>query len=160
MAETLLRPPFTAEQNTDIQPVCPPEIYKKFPNGSYTFQIKATDSKGESTVRSYAFTKAVYVAEMKLANPLPADDMPTAAMLSVQGAFPQGSVLEAWIANNAFDEEPVWQDVSSKVNSGRIIALANTEKTADEWGISVRVRLSRNDAVGNCYISGVSGTFR
>jgi hypothetical protein len=157
---TQIRAPFAAAQNTDIVPEYPSELYKKLPNGEHTFSIKATDSSGASATRTYSFTKAVNVAEMRLAEPLPADDMPTAAALNVQGSFPVGSILEAWISNNANDEEPYWQDVSNKLNTGKAIILTNNDKTADDWGIGIRVKLSRNGAVGDCYISGVSGGYR
>jgi hypothetical protein len=135
------------------------ELWKTVLNGSHTITIQATDSYGAVSTRTWSFTKSVTVVEMKLIDPLPADDMPTRAMIFVQGIFPLGSILTVKACNNAFDAEPFWEDVSAKVLSGQKINFENHIKTGNEWGVSVWLKLERGIAEGPCYIQAFGGNF-
>jgi hypothetical protein len=135
------------------------ELWRTVLNGSHVITIQATDNYGAVSTRTWNFTKSVTVAEMKLLEPLPADEMPTRAMIFVQGIFPLGSVLTVKACNNAFDDEPFWEDVSAKVLSGQKINFNNQIKTADDWGVSVWLKLERKIAQGPCYIQAFGGNF-
>jgi hypothetical protein len=135
------------------------ELWRTVLNGSHTITIKATDSYGAASTRTWNFTKSVTVAEMKLLEPMLADGMPTRAMIFVQGIFPLGSILTVKACNNAFDDEPFWEDVSQKVLSGSKINFDNQIKTADNWGVSVWLKLERGIADGPCYIQAFGGNF-
>jgi hypothetical protein len=135
------------------------ELWRTVLNGSHVITIQATDSYGAVSTRTWDFTKSVTVAEMKLLDPLPADEMPTRAIIFVQGIFPLGSILTVKACNNAFDDEPFWEDVSAKVLSGQKINFNNQIKTADDWGVSVWLKLERGISQGPCYIQAFGGNF-
>ena len=51
------------------------------------------------------------------------------------------------------------QDVTQAVNSGSKFFLSNEEKTAENWGFNFRIKVKRNSASGDCFISSVGGNF-
>lgn len=57
------------------------------------------------------------------------------------------------------DASPTWEDVTQAVTSGSKFFLSNTTKTADAWGYNFRIKVKRNDATGDCFISSVGGNF-
>ncbi|NGM16947.1 fibronectin type III domain-containing protein [Eggerthellaceae bacterium zg-893] len=129
------------------------------PNGEHSYKVEATDAKGGATVAEWAWTKAVTRVDLELAEPLPADDMPTVASVGVVASAPAGSTLSIEACNNAYDDEPAWEDVTDKALANRKIVFQNTEKTAESWGVNVRVRLERGSAEGECWVQSVSGNF-
>ena len=135
------------------------EAWQKVLNGSHTLAIKATDSKGASATRTLTFTKAVTSISFEQTIAMPADDMPMKALLNIQGSFPAGSILKVEICNNGNDDEPAWEDVTNRVINGQKCYCSNTEKTADSWGVKIRVNLSRGTATEPCYIQTLGGNF-
>ena len=130
----------------------------KILNGSHTLVITATDTNNAAATRTLTFTKSVTKVEF-YTDILEADDMPTKAMINVQGAFPTGSTLLIEICNNANDASPAWQDVTSRVTNGQKIFFSNTTKTATDWGVQLHVKLERGTATGDCYITSIGGNF-
>ena len=135
------------------------DTWQKILNGSHTLAIKATDSKGASATRTLTFTKAVTSISFEQTIAMPADDMPMKALLNIQGSFPARSILKVEICNNGNDEQPMWEDVTNRVLNGQKCYFANTEKTADSWGVKIRVNLSRGTATEPCYIQTLGGNF-
>ncbi|MEA4919327.1 MAG: DUF6273 domain-containing protein [Clostridiaceae bacterium] len=127
-------------------------------NGAHTFVITATDPQSAVATRTITFTKSVTTVQFTT-DVLAADDMPTKAMFNIQGAFPAGSTLTIEACNNANDASPTWQDVTSRVESGQKVFFSNTTKTADSWGVALRVTLERGTATDPCYITAIGGNF-
>lgn len=136
-----------------------PEDWRKVANGPHMWTITATDAQGAAAVRTVTFTKNVTVIRFRLAEPLTADAMPEKFIMSLQGAAPEGSLLTIEACNNGYDESPAWEDVTNKVLTGQKHFFRNAEKTADQWGISVRVTLDRGAATGECYIHSHRGNY-
>ncbi|UAT31979.1 DNRLRE domain-containing protein [Bacillus badius] len=65
--------------------------------------------------------------------------------LATDGENPAKVRFEA--CNNAFDENPVWEDVTKAIQSGDYYKFANTEKTADDWGFNIRALFEANDSL-------------
>lgn len=128
-------------------------------NGSHTITITADDGKGGTAVRTLTLTKSVTELSFYLWPPLESTDMASRAIESIVAQIPDGAESKIEVCNNAYDAEPVWQDVTQIVARGDNIVLKNTTKTADKWGYSVRVTIKRNGASGDCYVSGGSGFF-
>lgn len=128
-------------------------------NGTHTLTITADDGKGGTAVRTLTLTKSVTELSFYLWPPLESTDMASRAIESIVAQIPDGAESKIEVCNNAYDAEPAWQDVTQIVARGDNIVLKNTTKTADKWGYSVRVRVQRNGASGDCYVSGGSGFF-
>jgi hypothetical protein len=131
----------------------------KLLNGSHTLTITAADNYGGSAVRTYTFTKNETEIELTLATPLAADDMITKAIMSVTRQIPAGAEFTVEVCNNGNDDSPTWEDVTQAVNSGSKFFLSNTTKTASAWGFNFRIKVKRNGAEGDCFISSVGGNF-
>lgn len=131
----------------------------KLLNGSHTLTITATDDYGGTATRTYTFTKNETEIELTLATPLAADDMITKAIMSVTRQIPAGATFTVEVCNNGNDASPTWEDVTQAVTSGNKFFLSNTTKTADAWGYNFRIKVKRNDATGDCFISSVGGNF-
>lgn len=128
-------------------------------NGDYTLTITATDVDGMEVVRTFTFKKAMNTLEFSTKEAIQADEMPIKAILNVQGAMPQGSIFKAEICNNGNDAAPAWEDVTESVKSGEKFFFKNKIKTAEKWGVKVRISLQRGTATGPCYIQSVGGNF-
>ncbi|MEF2589885.1 MAG: DUF6273 domain-containing protein [Oscillospiraceae bacterium] len=135
------------------------ETWQKILNGSHTITITATDAKNVSAVRAMTFTKSVNAVEFEQTLAMTADDMPTKALVNVQGHFPTGCTLTIWICNNGNDAAPAWEDITNKALNGTKHFFANTAKTADAWGVKIKVKLLRGSATETCYIQSVGGNF-
>lgn len=131
----------------------------KLLNGDHTLTITATDAKNESTVRTLSFDKAVHTLEFEQTVAMAADDMPTKALVNIQGSFPTGSTLQVWICNNGNDAEPTWEDITTKALNSQKHFFTNQTKTAENWGVKVKVKLLRGSAEGACYVQSVGGNF-
>lgn len=131
----------------------------KLSNGSHTLTITATDNYGGAATRTYTFSKNETEIEITLATPLPADAMITKAIMSVTRQIPAGAEFAVEVCNNGNDDSPTWEDVTQAVNSGSKFFLSNEEKTAENWGFNFRIKVKRNGASGDCFISSVGGNF-
>ena len=119
--------------------------FQKILNGTHTITIEVSDGKASATFTA-TFTKAVHKATI------------TAAVMSVVGQIPAGTVYKVEATNNAKDTSPMWQDVTAEVKSGANIVFKN--KTAvNGAAFNFRITVERGTSAGG-YISGVSGAFQ
>lgn len=131
----------------------------KILNGVHTFEIIATDAEGGVAVRTMTFAKNVTYIEFVKNVAVEASEMPTRALVNIQGRFPEGCNLHVWICNNGNDASPAWEDVTEEALYGGKHYFANTTKTAATWGVKLKVRLERGTATETCYIMSVGGNF-
>lgn len=129
-------------------------------NGTNTIAIQAQDSEGGSSERTYTFEKMEGEIDLTLTTPLTADDCVTLGKLTITRAVPDGATFCVEVCNNGYDAEPTWEDVTENVTNGKSFSLTNETKTAEKWGYNVRVRMARNQAEGDCYISYIGGNFQ
>lgn len=57
-----------------------------------------------------------------------------------------GSSVQVFACNNAYDESPTWENVTTYVNSFSTFFLENRTKTADSWGFQLKVLIDKADA--------------
>ena len=131
--------------------------FQRILNGSHTLTVEASDGK-ETTSASATFTKAVHAASVTLAEPLAVDGDITVAELQVTGSIPDDAKLKAEVINNAKDEAPVWQDVTTEVQKGANIVFENKTATAGA-AFNFRVSVERGASGEGGYIEAVSGAF-
>ena len=131
----------------------------KLSNGSHALTITATDNYGGAVTRTYTFSKNETEIEIILETPLPADAMITKAIMSVTRQIPAGAEFTVEACNNGNDASPTWEDVTQAVNSGSKFFFSNETKTAESWGFNFRIKVKRNGASGDCFISSVGGNF-
>lgn len=133
--------------------------WTKVLNGEHTYRVVATDEHDDSTTKAVTFTKTVNTVEFELATPMVADEKPTTAILNIQGSFPPGSTLSVHICNNGNDAAPEWEDATSSALYGSKHFFTNNTKTADAWGVGLKVSLARGSAQGDVFVQSIGGNF-
>lgn len=135
------------------------ETWLEQSNGSHTMKIKATDSFGNTTTRTYTFTKSVNSFTIRNTTPYTADTRPTRIKLTITRNIPTESTFKVYVCNNGFDASPTWEDATSSVTGNLVHVFSNTTKTASNWGVVIRVVVTRGKGSGACYVSQIGGNF-
>ena len=154
---------FTAQSGAMQQLTITAEQFIRLPNATeenpHKLVIVATDEWGASDTRTLTFSRNEYLIEVMKSEPHPAAIRPTRAIITVERQIPDGATFQVLICNNGFDVSPTWEDCTNSVLAGGIFEFANTELTADIWGVSVQVLVNRNQTLGDCYIASIGGNF-
>ena len=135
--------------------------WMKVLNGPHTIAMTATDPSGASTTHMHTFTKDVNTVSVVQTAAMPADAMPTKALVNIQGKFPTGCVLKLEICNNGFDDLPMiaWEDITTAALNGQKHYFTNTWTQYGQWGVMIRATLERGTATETCYIQSIGGNF-
>lgn len=128
-------------------------------NAAHEITITATDSAGNSTVRTLTFTKAINGFVIYLDPPLEAVQQPRRANVVVTRHIPAGGTFKVEASNNPFDPSPVWEDCTNAVVQGVAHVFENTENAALQFGLNVRVTVGRGTALSECWVSSIGGNF-
>lgn len=128
-------------------------------NAQHTITITATDSAGNSAVRTLTFTKSIAGFVITLSAPLEANSKPTRANVKVTRDIPAGGTFKVEVTNNPFDASPVWEDCTNAVVQGVAHVFENKINTAAQYGMNIRVTVERGDALTACWVSGIGGNF-
>ena len=128
-------------------------------NAQHTITITATDSAGNSAIRTLTFTKSISGFIITLATPLEAEAQPTRANVKVTRDIPAGGTFKVEVTNNPFDASPVWEDCTNAVVQGVAHVFENKINTAAQYGMNIRVTVERGDALTACWVSGIGGNF-
>lgn len=128
-------------------------------NAKHTITITATDSAGNSAVRTLTFTKSIAGFVITLSAPLEANSQPTRANVKVTRDIPAGGTFKVEATNNPFDASPVWEDCTNAVVQGVAHVFENKINTAAQYGMNIRVTVERGDALTACWVSGIGGNF-
>ena len=128
-------------------------------NAQHTITITATDSAGNSAIRTLTFTKSISGFIITLATPLEAEAQPTRANVKVTRDIPAGGTFKVEVTNNPLDASPVWEDCTNAVVQGVAHVFENKINTAAQYGMNIRVTVERGDALTACWVSGIGGNF-
>ena len=132
----------------------------KLANGNHTMTITATDGIDSST-RTYTFVKSVS-SLMIQTSPMVASTRPTRIKVSVTKTIPPAATFKIEVCNNGYasDDNKVWEDATSAMNSGLTHLFDNTDlKDSSQWGVIIRVTVNRNGGSGECHVSAIGGNF-
>ena len=135
------------------------ENWQELLNGSHNLKIVVEDSEGGRAEKTFTFSKNETEIELEIKTPLPADDRVTKAIVSIVTQIPEGATMSVEVCNNAFDASPTWEDATGAVKRNSKIFIKNQTKTASKWGFNVRVKVKRNGASGDCYITSIGGNY-
>lgn len=127
--------------------------------GQHTIKIEATDEHGATAVRNYTFSRYDDKIQFTLKAPIETDIMATKILVTPTWAIPEGAIATVEVCNNAYDEEPIWEDMTQQVLIGRHYNFTNSTKTADKWGIDIRITIEKGTATSQCIINGFGGAF-
>ena len=138
------------------------------PGVQHALTIEAADDQGMTSIRTYTLTRFVdkIIVSMDFATMKPetkdfftTDVAAKRLLLTPIWDLPPGAILQVEVCNNAYDEEPAWEDATIVVKLNRAHLFANESKTAERWGINFRIKIEKGTAIGPIYVKGIGGAF-
>lgn len=135
------------------------ELWLTLANGSHELRVEAADSSTAVSIRAWTFSKLEQIISFQLSAPEETDEPASKVLVSptwhIEGAT---ALVEA--CNNAFDDEPTWEDITPIIALNRAYNFTNKTKTADKWGIDIRFTITKNEGYeGEVSISGFGGAY-
>jgi len=127
--------------------------------GRHAIHIEATDSTGNTSRRTISFTRVTTRLVMQLKEPIETDAAARKILIIPNWRVAKGAEGRIYACNNFFDETPTWEDITSMVMSNLNYNFKNAKRTADKWGISVKVVVERKTATADSYVFGIGGAF-
>ena len=128
-------------------------------NGSHTATITADDGKGGVTTHSISFTRAVYTMSVTLEEPMETDDAITKCVVNIARNLPADAEWSLLVTNNAFDPEPVWEDITQYVKNGWNWVFENQTVTSGRYGFNFKLTCTRGASGQGGYVDTISGGF-
>ena len=128
-------------------------------NTTVNCEVIADDGKGGITTESFPIMRKETAIDIRLKTPFVTDVAARRIMLNLDGAIPVTVNALIEVCNNAFDDNPTWENATTMVLQGFPYPFENKVKTADEWGISFKIRIERGDETGEVHLDGIGGAF-
>ena len=128
-------------------------------NGSHTATITAVDGKGGVTTHSISFTRAVYTMSVTLEEPMETDAAITKCVVNIARNLPADAEWSLLVTNNAFDPEPVWEDITQYVKNGWNWVFENQTVTSGRYGFNFKLTCTRGASGQGGYVDTISGGF-
>lgn len=134
------------------------EEWLKFKPGSYILRIIVTDSKLNVTEKIFKFDKDRTKLIVQLAQPIETDVAAQKAIANVVWYIAPGATGKIEVTNNAFDDDPVWEDATNEATEVFVPhTFTNRSKTATKWGFSMRVTIEPGTSVAKSVVNGIAG---
>lgn len=132
--------------------------FLKIPFGKHTIKIVATDSNGLSSQRVVSFTRVAKRLVMQLKEPRNTD-VAAKKVLVIPGWYvAPGAKAKVEVCNNAYDDNPTWEDATVVTNDGRAFHFQNTSKTSYKWGVNIRLTIEKGKSTAYSYITTIGGS--
>lgn len=128
-------------------------------NGSHTATITADDGKGGVTTHSISFTRAVHTMTVTLEEPMETDAVITKCVVNIARNLPADAEWSLLVTNNAFDTEPVWEDITQYVKNGWNWVFENQTVTSGRYGFNFKLTCTRGASGQGGYVDTISGGF-
>ena len=128
-------------------------------NGSHTATITADDGKGGVTTHSISFTRAVYTMSVTLEEPMETDDAITKCVVNIVRNLPADAEWSLLVTNNAFDPDPVWEDITQYVKNGWSCVFENQTVTSGRYVFNFKLTCTRGASGQGGSVDTISGGF-
>ena len=140
---TIIQTVSPATPNSDITVAIPHATWIATTLGQHTLKVRATDSNGAYSERTFTFTRADDRVQFETAEAILTTAMATKIVPAINAIVPEGSALAVEVCNNGFDDEPTWEDATAKTLERKAYTFINDAKTAQDWGIKMRITLKK-----------------
>lgn len=132
--------------------------FLKIPFGKHTIKIVATDSNGLSSQRVVSFTRVAKRLVMQLKEPRNTDVAAKKVLIIPGWYVAPGAKAKVEVCNNAYDDNPTWEDATVVTNDGRAFYFQNTSKTSYKWGVNIRLTIEKGKSTAYSYITTIGGS--
>lgn len=150
---------FTATPNTNYTITITDEFWLTCGKNTNTIEISASDVNGGTSYKYITFTRQVNKVQITTKNPIETDAAATKIMVSPDWDK-VGCTGKVEVCNNGFDASPTWEDMTTMAALNRPYVFTNKTKTANKWGIKIRLTLTKNEGyTGEVAIYGFGGAF-
>ena len=124
-----------------------------------TITIAAEDSNKTTTYKYVTFSRKVDKVQFTTKYPIETSTAASKIMVTPQWDITNATgKVEA--CNNGFDNSPTWEDITSMVTACRPYVFINSTKTANKWGIKIRITITKNEGyTGEVAIYGFGGAY-
>ena len=124
-----------------------------------TITISAEDSNKTTTYEYVTFSRKVDKIQFTTKYPIETSTAASKIMVTPQWDITNATgKVEA--CNNGFDNSPTWEDITSMVTACRPYVFINSTKTANKWGIKIRITITKNEGyTGEVAIYGFGGAY-
>ncbi|GKH49065.1 hypothetical protein CE91St46_01760 [Eubacteriales bacterium] len=136
---------FTATRETENSVQWNSYCWTSCPNGTHSLIITVSDGNGGTATRIMTFTRTVNC--VSAARAVSTDAMPTKVLLSLYpspAVLPSDCVIECYVTNNPFDDSPVWENYSTKLN--RVVHTFANSTCMGGYGIGYKFRITKGAA--------------
>ena len=124
-----------------------------------TITIAAEDSNKTTTYKYVTFSRRVDKVQFTTKEPIETSTAASKILLTPQWNITNATgKVEA--CNNGFDASPTWEDITSMAMASRPYLFINSTKTAEKWGIKIRITITKNEGFdGEVAIYGFGGAY-
>lgn len=135
-----------------------PKEFQKILNGKHTATVIANDGMEDGEPYFISFNKQVRTAVVTLETPLQADDVISAAVISVAGVIPRDAELQVLVTNNALDSEPIWENMTQDYEK-RINHVFSNRTAQNGFAFNFKVTVKRGASEEEGFIEKIGGAF-
>lgn len=118
------------------------DVWLKLIAGTHVLKITVSDGNGGTTTRKITFSRTV--SRIAAARAFSTDAMVQKVFISLYPTErPADSTLYLEVTNNPFDDSPVWEEITSKVNS--LVHVFSNTTAANGYGLGYRFYILKGD---------------
>ena len=118
------------------------DVWLKLIAGTHVLTITASDGAGGTATRKITFSRTV--SRIAAARAFKTDSLVQKVFISLYPTErPADSTLYLEVTNNPFDASPVWEEITSKVNS--LVHVFNNTTAANGYGLGYRFYILKGD---------------
>ena len=124
--------------------------------GKYYVRIKAVNVSDETDI-TYSNTVMIRIGKHLVVQTVPfeMDTLRTVVMLYDDKSVDQHAILKIYASNNAFDLNPVWEDITDNYNNRKFYYFKNRAQISSKSGISFRYEIdATEDSVDDISLKG------
>ena len=123
---------------------------------NHTLKITAQNINGGQGIRTYTLEK-LYNHLTFLTDADETDEAAESVLLNLTYV---GAGLQVRVCNNAFDDNPTWENMSAEALAHRSYEFTNKTKTGTKWGIQFEITITKSPTVKDVQCSAVSYAYR
>lgn len=149
---------FTVDPDTEIESNITEDNWLNCYDTVNIFEIMVSDLYGNTAYKTITFTKNVSNIQL-ITKPILCTNMPTKISLELDWVVNNASG-KVEVCNNAFDDNPTWEDITDNLELDTMYLFTNNTKIAPDWGISIKVTIEKDSGYrGEIDLYSIKGTY-